>query len=128
MTITRKLKKSRRLQRERRHKRIRKKVHGTAERPRLVVFRSLKNIEGQLVDDESGRTLLGLGTLAPDLRSFQAEGASRKVEHAHAAGKLLAQRAKEQGIETVVFDRGGYQYHGRVKAFAEGAREGGLRF
>lgn len=128
MTITRKLKKSRALQRERRHKRIRKKVRGTAERPRLVVYRSLRNIEGQLVDDDAGRTIFGLGTLAPELRAFEAEGASRKVEHAFAAGKLLAERAKEKGIEAVVFDRGGYQYHGRVKAFAEGAREGGLSF
>ena len=118
----------RQLLRERRHKRIRKKIQGTAERPRLVVFRSLKNIEGQLVDDGSGRTIMGLSTLDQSLRSFEPEGSNRKVEQAFAAGKLLGQRAREQGIEAVVFDRGGYQYHGRVKAFAEGAREGGLRF
>jgi large subunit ribosomal protein L18 len=123
-----KLRKNRRLQRHRRHMRIRNKVRGTAERPRLVVYRSLKNIEGQLVDDDAGRTVLGLSTLAPEVRDFEAEGANRRVEHSFAAGKALAERAKEQGIETVVFDRGGYKYHGRVKAFAEGAREGGLQF
>ena len=93
-----------------------------------MVFRSLKNIEGQLVDDESGNTLTGVSTLTKELRDFQAEGASRREEHAHAAGKVLAERAQEQGIKSVVFDRGGYRYHGRVKAFAEGAREGGLEF
>jgi large subunit ribosomal protein L18 len=143
-------------QRERRHKRIRTKVHGTAQRPRLVVHRSLKNIEGQIVDDDAGRTLLGISTLASDLRSLKAnkaakgekadeaegkgekaakgekagkaESAGGKVGHAFAAGKRLAELAKENGIEAVVFDRGGYQYHGRVKAFAEGARKGGLNF
>ena len=93
-----------------------------------MVFRSLKNIEGQLVDDEAGRTLAGISTLHADLIGFEAEGSNRKVEHAFAAGKMLAEKAKEAGIETVVFDRGGYQYHGRVKAFADGAREGGLKF
>lgn len=123
-----KLRKNRKHQRRRRHLRIRNKIWGTAERPRLVVYRSLKNIEGQLVDDDAGRTLLGLSTLAPDVRDFEAEGPNPRVEHAHAAGKALAERAKEQGIQSVVFDRGGYKYHGRVKAFAEGAREGGLQF
>jgi large subunit ribosomal protein L18 len=93
-----------------------------------VVYRSLKNIEGQLVDDEAGQTLTGVSTLTKELRDFQAEGANRRAEHAHAAGKVLAARAQEQGIKSVVFDRGGYRYHGRVKAFAEGAREGGLEF
>ena len=117
------------VQRARRHDRIRKQVWGTPERPRLVVYRSLKNIEGQLVDDEVSRTVLGLSTLAKSLRDFQPEaGKNWRVEHARAAGKLLAARAREQGIEAVVFDRGGYKYHGRVKAFAEGAREGGLKF
>ena len=115
-------------QRERRHKRIRRKVKGTADRPRLVVFRSLRNMEGQLVDDDARKTLLGVSTLTADLREFKAEGSNRKVKHAFAAGERLAQLAKEKGIEAVVFDRGGYQYHGRVKAFADGARKGGLSF
>jgi large subunit ribosomal protein L18 len=123
-----KLRKSRALQRQRRHLRIRNKVRGTATRPRLVVYRSLKNIEGQLVDDDARRTLLGVSTLAADLRDFSPEGEHRKVQHAFAAGKLLAERAKANGIEAVVFDRGGYKYHGRVKAFADGARDGGLKF
>lgn len=123
-----KLRKSRQLQRQRRHLRIRNKIRGTAERPRLVIYRSLKNIEGQLVDDDTGRTLIGLSTLAPDVRDFAAEGQNRRVEHAFAAGKALAERAKAEGIESVVFDRGGYKYHGRVRAFAEGARDGGLQF
>jgi len=123
-----KLKKSRILQRKRRHHRVRNKVSGTAVRPRLVVFRSLKHIEGQLVDDDTGHTLGGLCTTSADLRSFEAESQNRRVEQARAAGKLLAERARANGIESVVFDRGGYKYHGRVKAFAEGAREGGLSF
>lgn len=123
-----KLRKSRALQRKRRHYRVRGKIRGSAERPRLVVFRSLKNIEGQLVDDDAGRTVMGLSTLSTDLKDFKAEGQNRRVEEAYAAGKLLGERAKAQGITAVVFDRGGYKYHGRVKAFAEGAREGGLEF
>jgi len=119
---------SRVLQRKRRHLRIRNKLRGTAARPRLVVFRSLKNIEGQIVDDDAGRTVMGVSTLAADLRSFTPEGQNKRVEQSFAAGKLLAERAKAQGIEAVVFDRGGYKYHGRVKAFADGAREGGLQF
>ena len=123
-----KLRKSRALQRQRRHHRVRNKVVGTAERPRLVVFRSLKNIEGQVVDDDAGHTLVGLSTQSADLKEFKAEGKNRRVEEAFAAGKLLAERAVAKGISGVVFDRGGYQYHGRVKAFAEGARKGGLEF
>ena len=123
-----KLRKSRSLQRMRRHHRVRDKIRGTAQRPRLVVFRSLKNIEGQLVDADLGSTLIGLSTLSEELSGFSAESENPRVEHAHAAGKLLAERAKKQGINTAVFDRGGYKYHGRVKAFAEGAREGGLKF
>ncbi len=123
-----KLRKSRSLQRMRRHFRVRNKVRGTAERPRLVVFRSLKNIEGQVVDDDAGRTLIGLSTLNAELKDFAAEGQNCRVEHAYVAGKLLGERAKALGIDTVVFDRGGYKYHGRVKAFADGAREGGLEF
>ena len=110
---------------ERRHRRVRRKITGTAERPRLVVYRSLNNLEGQIVDDTQGVTLLGLSTLSADVRSA---GDLSKTERGKAAGKLLAERAKEKGITRVVFDRGGYLYHGRVKAFAEGAREGGLEF
>ena len=122
------LRKSRALQRKRRHYRVRGRVQGTAEKPRLVVFRSLKNIEGQVIDDDAGVTLAGLSTLSAELRDFSAEGQNKRVEHARAAGKALAEKAKAQGSEAVVFDRGGYRYHGRVKAFAEGAREGGLKF
>ena len=128
MRVARKHGSVRSLQRKRRHRRIRNKIWGTAERPRLVVFRSLKNIEGQLVDDDVGRTITGLSTVSAELRGFEAEGANPRIEHARAAGKLLAEKAKERGITEVVFDRGGYRYHGRVKAFAEGAREGGLSF
>jgi large subunit ribosomal protein L18 len=123
-----KIRKSRALQRRRRHLRVRNKIQGTADRPRLAVYRSLRNIEGQLVDDEAGRTLLGFSTLAPDLKGFKAEGKNPRVEAAFAAGKLLAEKARSKGVTAVVFDRGGFKYHGRVKAFAEGAREGGLEF
>ena len=121
-------KKSRSVQRARRHRRIRKKIQGTAERPRLVVFRSLKNIEGQLVDDDTSKTLVGVSTLSEELRGFRGKSQRPKVEVAFEAGKLLADKAKAAGVERVVFDRGGYRYHGRVKAFAEGARKGGLEF
>jgi large subunit ribosomal protein L18 len=123
-----KLRKSRRLRRHRRHTRIRKRVHGTSERPRLVVYRSIRNIEGQVVDDDSRRTLVGLSTLAPELKSADPGEGNRKVEAARAAGRLLAEKARDQGVATVVFDRGGFRYHGRVRAFAEGARAGGLVF
>ncbi len=123
-----KLRKSRRLQRQRRHARIRKRVHGTGDRPRLAVHRSIRNIQGQLIDDESGRTLMGLSTLAPELRDGTRDEGNRKVEAARAAGRLLAERAREHGVTSVVFDRGGFRYHGRVRAFAEGARAGGLSF
>ena len=112
----------------RRHERIRKKITGSTERPRLVVFRSLKNVEGQIVNDDGGQTLVGLSTLSSALADFKAKGPNAKVERARNAGKALAQQAVAKGIGTVVFDRGGYQYHGRVKAFAEGARDGGLEF
>ena len=123
-----KLRKSRRLRRHRRHTRIRKRVHGTSERPRLVVYRSIRNIEGQVVDDDSRRTLVGLSTLAPELKGADPGEGNRKVEAARAAGRLLAEKARDQGVATVVFDRGGFRYHGRVRAFAEGARAGGLVF
>ena len=108
--------------RARRHRRIRGKVSGTAERPRLVVYRSNKGISAQLVDDLTGKTLAGATWLG--LKSFK----GNKTEQAAEVGKLLAGTAKEAGIESCVFDRGGYLYHGRVKALAEGAREGGLKF
>jgi large subunit ribosomal protein L18 len=122
------LKEGRNFRRGKRHRRIRKKVRGTAERPRLVVFRSLKNIEGQLVDDDASRTILGLSTLTEELRGFKGESRTPRIEVAFEAGKLLAEKARESGVQGVVFDRGGYKYHGRVKAFADGARKGGLEF
>ncbi len=117
----------RRRARERRHVRVLKKVRGTAERPRLVVHRSLRHMEGQLVDDDRGITILGLSTrISPE--GEVVEGMSNKVADAYRAGRALAERARERGIGAVVFDRGGYRYHGRVKAFADGARAGGLEF
>jgi large subunit ribosomal protein L18 len=109
--------------RERRHRRIRGKVTGTAERPRLAIYRSNKGIFAQLIDDESGRTLAGASWLGL-AKSFKGD----KSEQATEVGKAIAAAAKKAGIETVVFDRGGYLYHGRVKALADGAREGGLTF
>jgi large subunit ribosomal protein L18 len=109
--------------RERRHRRIRGKVSGTAERPRLAVFRSNRGIFAQLVDDEAGRTLAAASWLGL-AKSFKGS----KTEQAAEVGKALAKAAKAAGIETCVFDRGGYLYHGRVKALADGAREGGLTF
>jgi large subunit ribosomal protein L18 len=108
--------------RRRRHLRVRRKITGTAERPRLVVHRSNRGIEAQLVDDIEGRTLAA----ATWLEGKGAKG--KKTDQAREVGKTLAERAKQTGIETVVFDRSGYLFHGRVKALAEGAREGGLSF
>jgi large subunit ribosomal protein L18 len=110
--------------RYRRHLRVRKKVHGTAEKPRLVIFRSLKHISAQLVDDDRGVTLLGVNDRS---EGIQVDG-SGKVAKGKATGKLLAEKAKAAGITQVVFDRAGYRYHGRVQAVADGAREGGLEF
>ncbi len=118
----------RRLRRARRHARIQRKVRGTADRPRLVVARSLRHIEGQVVDDDRGVTITGFSTRSGGLDDVLPEEMDGKVAESFAAGKLLAARALERGIEEVVFDRAGYPYHGRVKAFAEGAREGGLEF
>ena len=115
-------------QRLRRHQRVRSKVVGTPERPRLVVHRSLKHIQGHIVDDVAGRVLVGVSTTAPDLRELRSEEETDKTKLSREAGKRIAEKAKAAGIETVVFDRGGYLYHGRVAAFAEGAREGGLQF
>ena len=109
--------------RQRRHKRVRKKIAGTSERPRLVVFRSNRGIEAQLIDDVAGKTLAAAGSLGL-AKSFK----GNKVAQAAEVGKALASAAKSAGIETAVFDRGGYLYHGRVKALADGAREGGLEF
>jgi large subunit ribosomal protein L18 len=112
--------------RRRRHLRVRRKVAGTAERPRLVVFRSLKHIYAQLIDDEKGVTLLGVGDTS---EGIQIEGQGKgKVARGKAVGKLLAEKAKAAGVTRVVFDRAGYRYHGRVQAVADGAREGGLEF
>jgi large subunit ribosomal protein L18 len=119
--------KAREAQRLRRHHRVRRKVVGTADRPRLVIHRSAKNIQGHLADDMAGRILMGLSTLAPELREQSAERGT-KTAVARAAGKLLGERARAAGITRVIFDRGGYRFHGRVAAFAEGAREGGLDF
>jgi large subunit ribosomal protein L18 len=118
----------RRLLRLRRHRRVRRKVEGTAERPRLVVHRSLKHMQGQLADDTAGRIVLGISTLDPALEALRGQEGATKSALSKAAGKLLAERAREKGIARVVFDRGGFLYHGRVAAFAEGAREGGLEF
>ncbi|MDQ3387965.1 MAG: 50S ribosomal protein L18 [Gemmatimonadota bacterium] len=119
---------TRRDRRLRRHRRVRGKINGSAERPRLVVYRSLKHLEGQVVDDVRGTTLVGISTVAPELRSGSGEEGATKTDRSRAAGKALADKARGLGITQVVFDRGGYLYHGRVKAFAEGAREGGLEF
>jgi len=112
--------KTREQQRHRRHLRVRKKVSGTAERPRLVIFRSLKHISAQIIDDAAGRTLLTV--TSSDLET------GKKTEKSLEVGKRIAARAKEAGITKVVFDRAGYKYHGRVKAVADGARKGGLEF
>jgi large subunit ribosomal protein L18 len=110
--------------RYRRHLRVRRKISGTAERPRLVVYRSLKHIYAHLVNDELGVTILGVNDAS---EGVQVDGAG-KVGRAKGTGKLLAQKAKAAGIGKVVFDRAGYRYHGRVQAVADGAREGGLEF
>ena len=109
-------------QRLRRRRRVRAKVRGSASRPRISVFRSNRGIFAQLIDDDSGRTLTSVNWTEPELRGLG------PMEQATRAGGLLADRAKAAGVDTAVFDRGGYQYHGRVKALAEGAREGGLAF
>ena len=106
----------------RRRRRVRAKVHGSAERPRISVFRSNRGIFAQLIDDESGRTLAAVNWTEPELRGLAA------MEQARRAGEVLAERAKAAGVDTAVFDRGGYQYHGRVQALADGARSGGLTF
>jgi large subunit ribosomal protein L18 len=106
----------------RRRRRVRAKVRGTAERPRLSVFRSNRGIQAQLIDDVKGHTVAAVNWVEADLKALA------RMEQAKKAGELLAERAKAAGVETCVFDRGGYRYHGKVKALADGAREGGLRF
>ena len=108
--------------RYRRRRRVRSKIRGSAERPRLSVFRSNRGVFAQLIDDGAERTIVAVAWTEPELRELG------PMEQAKRAGEILANRAKEAGIEACVFDRGGYQYHGRVRALAEGAREGGLRF
>ena len=109
-----------------RHRRVRRKVAGTVSRPRLCVYRSLNHIYAQLVDDSAARTLISMSTLDPEVRS-SGDGKA-KTEKARTVGALLAQKAIGSGIKEIVFDRGGYRYHGRVKALAESAREAGLQF
>jgi large subunit ribosomal protein L18 len=117
MTVATKPKK-----RLRRRRRVRAKVRGSAERPRLSVFRSNRGVNVQVIDDVAGSTLAAVNWTEADVKGLQS------MEQAKRVGELIAERAKAAGVETVVFDRGGYRYHGRVKALAEGAREGGLRF
>ncbi len=109
-----------------RHKRIRTKISGTAARPRLCVFRSLKHMYAQIIDDECGHTLAGVSTLSPEVKA--AAGYGGNVKAAKEVGKAIAQKAREQQITQVVFDRGGYKYHGRVAALAEAVREQGITF
>jgi large subunit ribosomal protein L18 len=115
-----------RLARQRRHARVRKRAYGTPERPRLSVFRSLQHIHAQVIDDTRGHTLVAASTLDADVQSRL--GGKNKTGQAEAVGDIIAQRALAAGIKHVVFDRGGYLYHGRVKALADAARKGGLDF
>jgi large subunit ribosomal protein L18 len=109
-------------QRLRRRRRVRAKVRGSSERPRLSVFRSNRGVSAQLIDDVEGKTIAAVNWTEPDLKGLA------RMDQAKRVGELMAQRAKDAGVETCVFDRGGYKYHGRVKALADGAREGGLAF
>jgi large subunit ribosomal protein L18 len=119
-------KKSRSVARVRRHIRVRENVSGTPNRPRMVVFRSLAEIYAQIIDDQAGHTLASASSIDRELRSKMHD--LKKVDQAHLVGKAIAERAKTKGIQSIVFDRGGYRYIGRVKALADGAREGGLEF
>ena len=114
------------IKREKRHERVRTKVEGSSSRPRLCVFRSLNHIYAQVIDDEKGSTLGSASSLNPEIKGDEAS--KTKTETAKLVGALIAKQAQAQGIKSVVFDRGGYQYHGRVKALAEAARKGGLKF
>jgi large subunit ribosomal protein L18 len=113
--------------RRRRHQRVRKKVAGTAERPRLSVFRSAQHVYAQVIDDTVGRTLAAASSLEPAVRDARPDG-TKKLDVSRQVGTLVAQRARERGISAVVFDRGGFRYHGRVQALADAARAGGLSF
>ncbi len=117
---------TKRERRLRKHRRVRKKVFGTSERPRLAVFKSLKHMYAQIIDDTKGHTLVSASTLDPEVRE-SIKGLT-KTEAARVVGEVIAKRAIEAGIKKVVFDRGGFIYHGRIKAVAEGARKGGLEF
>ena len=110
-----------------RHRRVRKKIRGTSAMPRLSVFRSLKHIYEQVIDDTTGTTLVAMSTEAPEVRD-RLEAGMNRIAQSKVVGQALGTRAKEQGISQIAFDRGGYLYHGRVKALAEGARESGLEF
>ncbi|WP_457643203.1 50S ribosomal protein L18 [Persephonella sp.] len=120
--------KTRRQKRIIRHKRIRKKVFGTAERPRMVFFKSLNNLYVQIIDDEAGRTLVSASTIDKDFVEKYGVRGGKNIEMAKKLGEFIAEKALAKGIQNVVFDRGGFIYHGKVKAFAEAAREKGLKF
>ncbi len=113
--------------RERRHRRVRAKISGTAQRPRLNIFRSSAHIYAQVIDDTQGHTIVAASDLDEAVREKAGEGATKSVR-ARAVGEIVAERAKAAGVDAVLFDRGGFLYHGRVKAVADGAREGGLKF
>ncbi|WP_068276745.1 50S ribosomal protein L18 [Aldersonia kunmingensis] len=115
---------ARRLSKTRRHFRLRKKISGTPDRPRLVVHRSSRHLHAQLVDDLAGRTIAAASTIEDDVRALEGDKSARGAK----VGELIAARAKAAGVETVVFDRGGHDYHGRIAALADAAREGGLKF
>lgn len=116
----------RRLARQRKHERIRKKISGTIEKPRLCVYRSIKNLNAQLIDDLNGKTIFSVSTLDKEFKNSKVSGGNLKG--AAALGELFAKKANEKGITSIVFDRGGYLYHGRVKAFADALRKTGIKF
>jgi large subunit ribosomal protein L18 len=116
------------IQRKKRHRRVKKKLRGDVSRPRLVVYRSLNHIYAQVVNDVSGKTLLSLSSLSKEVRSKSEGEHYSKTDKSKIVGQMLAEKCLDKGIKKVVFDRDGYKYHGRIKALAEGAREGGLNF
>ncbi len=120
--------KTRREKRIIRHKRIRKKIFGTAERPRMAFYRSLKNLYVQIIDDEKGHTIVSASTIDKDFVQKYGKRGGKSIEDAKKLGEFIAEKALEKGITKVVFDRGGFKYHGKVKAFADAAREKGLQF